>query len=692
MAESKERKKLLETAKARLKKCQEAEHDGRELSKADIRFRAGQQWPTDIQNLRKQQGSAAVCLTVNLCAPAVKQITNDQRQNRGAIKVSPVDSGADPETAEILQGLIRHIEYDSDGDVAHDTAFDQTVTGGFGFLGVVTEYEDPRSFYQCIKIRSFRNQFAVYLDPASVKPDGSDAKFAFVVSKLSKEDYEAEYPKSEMASLCEGEDANTQFPDWVDADGVVIAEYFYIESEPDTAYLLKDGTTVLKSEVGDPPESIVVDERDVEHETVKWCKINAAEIIEETEWQGKYIPIVRVVGDEYEVDGEVVREGLIRQAQGPQRIVNYMESKLVETIALAPKAPFKLAEGQIEGHEKEWAAANRENLAALVYKATSLDGHLVPPPERDVAEPPIQAIAVAGQSARENFKAVTQLFEASYGQPSNEKSGKAILARQQQGQTGNFHFVDNLTRARRHLGRILVDLIPKVYHEPGRVLRIVGEDGTQGSVKVVGKRQKGTMDTPVGEAGIKGIYEPGVGRYDVIVETGPSYASKRKEAAESMLAIMTSPAGQPLVGVMADLFLKNLDFPGADDMAERAKYLLPPEIRQQEEGQEPVPPQIQQKLATDAKMIEELTARLNELTDERNAKMLELESKERIEQAKIELELKKIEAQMFETKLKLDSQEAIAALKAEVDAIKAGMQLDAQAAARADQAAETIQT
>ena len=675
MAEdAKAKNTVIEQAKARLKKCQEAEQTGRNLSREDFRFYKGEQWPEDIKRLRSRQGGLAVCMTVNLCKPAVKQITNDQRQNRGAIKVSPVDSGADPETAQVLQGVIRHIEYDSNADITYDTASDHQVIGGFGWMRVLTEYEDPRSFYQCIKITRFRNPFTVYLDPSSTEPDGSDAKFGFVLSKLSKKEYEDEYPDSEMASLCEAEDANLQFPDWVDDGGVVVAEYYYIEAKKDTLYQLKDGSVKLGSELGgDPAEEEIFDKREVEIERVKWCKLNGAEILEETDWPGKYIPLVKVIGDELEVDGELVLEGLIRQAQDPQRMVNYWESKQTEAIALAPKAPYVAAEGQIEGHEKEWQRANIDNVSVLTYKPVDLSGHPVPPPQRQVAEPAIAAITVAGQSARENFKSVTQLFEASYGQRSNEKSGRAILARQQQGQTGNFHFVDNLSRSRRHLGRILIDLIPKIYREKGRILRIIGEDGTQNSITVGQKSKFG---------GVERIFDLSTGRYDVIVETGPSFATKRREAVESMMEVISALPN--VFSIMGDLLIKNMDWPGAQEMADRAKFLLPPELRQ-DDKQQPLPPAVTQKMQQSAQMIDLLTKELNAKNDLIENKQMELDSKERIEMAKIQ-------AQMLETQLKLDSQEAIAALKAEVDSIKAGMQLDAQAAARAQKASETIES
>lgn len=670
-------KTVLEQAKKRLELCQEAEDKGRKLSAEDFRFYSGQQWPDDIKKARSKQGALAVCLTVNRCKPAVHQITNDQRQNRGAIRVSPVDSGADILTAEVFQGVIRHIEYDSDADVAYDTAHEHQVIGGFGFIRVNTEYEDEKSFRQCIKIDRFRNAFAVFLDPSSTKPDGSDAKYAFVLTKLAKDEYKAEYPKSKMASFCGAEDASTRFPDWLDSDGVVVAEYFYFEGEKDTLYLLQDGSTVLDSELPDEfDEALIVDKREVETPAVKWCKLNGAEILEETDWPGKYIPIVKVTGDELEVDGELITEGLIRQAKDPQRMINYWRSKQTEAIALAPKAPWVAAEGQLEGHP-EWERSNIENFAVLQYKATDVKGTLVGQPQRNVAEPAIAAITVAGTQANQDFEDVTQLHEASYGERSNEKSGRAIVARQQQGQTGNFHFVDNLTRSRRHLGRILLDLIPKVYREKGRIMRILGEDGTPASITLGQKSKYGGEDR---------IFELGVGRYDVVVDTGPAFATRRKEGADAMATTFT--AIPELFKVAGDLYFKAMDWPYAQEMAERAKMLLPPEARQDDKQQQ-IPPQVQQQMAKMAQVMEMMGKELDAKNKLIDTKELELASKERIEMAKLELQREELTARIAETQAKLDSQEAIALLQAEIEGIKA--QLDINSAALAQETGEAAQ-
>jgi hypothetical protein len=666
-----EDKRLLETARKRLKLCQDAERKNRHLAREDFRFYAGEQWPEDIRRRRNEQGPQAVCLTVNRCKPAVKQIANDQRQNRGAIRVSPVDSGADPDTAKVLQGIIRHIEYNSDADIAYDTAMEHVVIGGCGYIRVLTEFEDDTSWQQCIKIARVRNPFTVYLDPSSTSPDGSDAKYAFIVTKMTHDEYETEYPHSEMASLSDAEDAEEKFPDWVDEGGIILAEYYYIETETDTLYLLRDGRTVQASVVT-PEEDDIVNRREITREKVKWCKMNAAEVLERTDWEGRHLPVVRVIGDELEVDGDVYFEGVIRQAKDSQRMVNYWESKKTEAIALAPKAPFIAAAGQIANYRHEWSLANSDNFAVLTYDPVTVDGTLVPQPQRNTTEPPIAAITAAGISAIENFKATTQLFEASYGQPSNEKSGRAILARQQQGQVGNFHFVDNLTRSRRHLGRILLDLIPKIYNEPGRILRIIGEDDSEGRVQIGAVSKVWNMER---------VFDIGVGRYDVIVESGPNFATKRKEATESMLGVLsTVPAIFPVIG---DLLIKNMDWPGAMEIAER--------LRPSTDKEQTVPPAVQQKLEQMGTVLELLTKELNAKNTLIETKQQELDSRERIEMAKLAVRREEITAQVMQNNAQLDTQEQIALLRAEVEGLKLNRAVDSASLAGETERASEVQ-
>lgn len=668
---------VIEVALKRFKLCVEAERSIRELALEDLRFRAGQQWPEHIKSERDRD--MRPCLTINRILPAIRQVTNDQRQNRGAIKVSPVDDKGDIETANVLQGLIRNIEYTSNADVAFDTAFDAAVTGSFGYVRVITDYTEPNSFDQVLKIMRVRNPFMIYVDPDTREVDYADAKFAFVVELLTAEEYKSAYPKSELAGIDDWSSIGDQSPDWVTKDHVRVVEYYSLVKEQDTLLLLRDTRTgqeraILKSIFGDeelPKGLEVLAERSTETVKTKWCKLNAIEILEETDWDDDEIPIVPVLGDELDIDGKRVLEGMVRHAKDPQRMLNYWKSAETEAIALAPRAPWVGAEGQFEGHP-EWDTANTRSHSKLEYKPTSLNGQPVPRPERLAVEPAVMAITNASFGAADDIKAVTQVYDAGLGQRSNETSGRGIIARQQQGQLGNFHYIDNLTRARRRVARILVRMIPKIYNTP-RILRIIGEDDTVETVAVNQRTKRN---------GVERVFDLTTGRYDVIVQTGPGFATRRKEAVESMMGVIT--ANPDLMGTIGDLVIKNMDWPGAQEISERMKKMLPPQLQEGEDGQPPVPPQAQQKLEQYGQMIEALTKQLNEANDALKTKSLELASRERIEEGKAQLELRLAQ-------LKLDSQEAIALLQAEVDAMKAHMGFDMQTAAEeAREAAQRV--
>jgi hypothetical protein len=159
---------------------------------------------------------------------------------------------------------------------------------------------------------------------------------------------------------------------------------------------------------------------------------------------------------------------------------------------------------------------------------------------------------------------------------SNERSGKAILARQKEGDTGTYHYVDNLGRAVRYVGRIIIDLIPKIY-DTQRIARIIGEDGKVEHAKINPEQQEPVRKI-VDQAGIviEKIYNPTVGKYDVMVETGPGYASKRQEALDAMSQLLQ---GNPeLWAVAGDLFVKNMDWPGAQEMAKRFAKTIDPKL------------------------------------------------------------------------------------------------------------------
>jgi hypothetical protein len=517
---------ILQEAKERFALASKAEFDIRKDFVDDVRFRSGEQWPDKVREDRSQDGRP--CLVINRLPTLIHQVTNDQRQNRPAIKVHPIDSAATTETAKIIQGIIRHIEYNSNADVAYDTALELAVTGGFGYFRVLTGFVSAESFDQEIYIKRIRDPLSVYLDPFAQEPDGSDASWGFIVDELSKSEFKSKYPNAKAAmSDFDWKSDDACDPLWFTGEGLKVAEYFYREFQPDTLHLLSTGIPVRSGDLEDhlakAAESglqvSVVDSRETQIPVVKWCKIAGNEILESTEWPGSYIPIIPVYGAEIMVNGRRILEGLVRNAKDPQRMLNYWKSAETEAIALAPRAPFIGAEGQFEGHEAEWATANRRNHAYLEYKPTTIAGQMAPPPQRNSVEPAVQAITMASQGAKADLQDTTGIYPAGVGAQSNEISGVAIQKRATQVQTANFHFVDNLTRSLKHAGRILVDLIPEIY-DTARAARIIGDDGEQKVVTVNAK----TKD----ENGKEVLYSLDSGRYDVTVDVGPSFASKRQ--------------------------------------------------------------------------------------------------------------------------------------------------------------------
>jgi hypothetical protein len=586
---------VLSTARDRLSMAISAYSESREDELDDLRFYAGSpdnqwQWPADVLATRGavqgQTINARPCLTINKLPQHVHQITNDQRQNRPSVKVIPVNDDADVEVAEIYNGMIRHIEYISDADVAYDTACENQVAYGEGYIRVLTEYCDDNTFDQDIKIARVRNSFSVYMDPLIQDPCGSDAKWCFITEDLSQEEYHRLFPNASPLSTLETLGIGDQnLSQWLNTDTIRIAEYFYIEYDKQTLNLYPGNVTAfqgtpedkeLRRVYGKPKKS-----RQADRKKIKWCKINGYEILEEQEWAGSCVPVVRVIGNEYEVEGRIYISGLVRNAKDAQRMYNYWTSQEAEMLALAPKAPFIGYGGQFEGYETQWKTANTNNWPYLEVNPDVTDGQgaILPLPQR--AQPPMASSGLlqAKVGASEDIKSATGQYNASLGMTSNERSGRAILARQREGDVGTYHYQDNLARAVRYVGRQLVDLIPKIY-DTQRIARIIGIDGETKMVKI-----DPTQAEPVrkiqNQEGIviDKIYNPAVGKYDVVVATGPGYATKRQEALEAMAQLLQ---GNPqLWAVAGDLFVKNMDWPGAQEMAKRFAKTIDPKLMQE---------------------------------------------------------------------------------------------------------------
>ena len=583
---------ILATARSRLDMAMSALSESREDENDDLKFYAGSpdnhwQWPADVLATRGavqgQTINARPCLTINKLPQHVRQVTNDQRQNRPGAKVIPVDDNADVEVADIFNGMIRHIEYISDADVAYDTACENQVAYGEGYIRLLTEYCEDSTFDQDIKIGRIRNSFSVYMDPTIQDPTGADAKYCFITEDITKEEFERMYPDASPITTLQSLGVGDQsISNWLNEDTIRIADYYYIDYDRATLNLYPGNQTAfvgtpedkeLKAFYGKPIKS-----RESDRPKVRYCKINGYEILEQRDWAGKYIPVIRIVGNEFEVDGRLYVSGLVRNAKDAQRMYNYWVSQEAEMLALAPKAPFIGYGGQFEGYENQWKTANTTNWPYLEVNPDVTDGQgaILPLPQR--AQPPMASSGLlqAKSGASEDIKSTTGQYNASLGMGSNERSGRAILARQREGDVGTYHYGDNLARGVKHIARQLIDLIPKIY-DTQRIARVIGEDGETKMVKI-NPDQPQPVNKIVDQQGIviEKIYNPSIGKYDVVATTGPGYATKRQEALEAMAQLLQ---GNPqLWQVAGDLFVKNMDWPGAQEMSKRFAKTIDPKF------------------------------------------------------------------------------------------------------------------
>jgi hypothetical protein len=587
-----EQSDVLATMRHRFQMAMSAYSESREDELDDLRFMAGSpdnqwQWPADVLatrgSVQGQTINARPCLTINKLPQHVKQVTNEQRQNRPSGKVIPADDKGDVEVAEIFEGMVRHIEYMSDADVVYDTACENQVTYGEGYFRILTEYCNEGSFDQDLRLGRIRNAFSVYMDPLIQDPAGCDAEWCFISQDIEKDEYERQYPDAApITSIMSQGVGDQSLSQWINENTIRIVEYFYHTHTPTKLNLYPgnmshfDGSPEDKEmkQMGLKP----IKSRTVDVKKVMWIKSNGYEVLQEQEWAGKWIPVIRVVGNEFEVDGRIYVSGLVRNAKDAQRMYNYWVSQEAEMLALAPKAPFIGYGGQFEGYENQWKTANTTNWPYLEVNPDVTDGMgaTLPLPQR--APPPLAQTGLiqAKMGASDDIKSTTGQYDSSLGATSNERSGKAILARERQGDVGTFHYGDNLTKAIRFATRQLIDLIPKIY-DTERIARVIGIDG-EVSMARINPEQAEPVKKIVDDAGvvIEKIYNPSVGYYDVVATTGPGYMTKRQEAMEAMAQILQ---GNPqLWAVAGDLFVKNMDWPGAQELSERLAKTIDPKL------------------------------------------------------------------------------------------------------------------
>jgi hypothetical protein len=570
---------LLADAREAFALCEEAESENRLEALDDLRFaKLGEQWPESVRQQRIKDGRP--CLTINRQPAFIRQVVNEARQNRPGINVHPVDSEADPAIAEIYNGLIRNIEQTSKADVAYDTAVDSAVSNGFGYFRINTDYADDDSFDLDLRIERIANPFSVYGDPLSTGCDSADWNQCFVTEVLGHDAFRAKYKGAQAVSWTDSGYDRLAAP-WAQDKSVLVAEWWKRERVKRAIVALSDGT-VLEASVYAAQKAVldaqgvtVLGERTALSHKVTQLVLTGAEVLEKNDWAGKYIPIVPVYGDEVNVEGKRHFRSLIRDAKDAQRMLNYWRTASTELTALAPRVPFIGRKGTFKSDARKWATVNSQNHAFIEY-----DGDA--PPQRQPLDSgrAIGAIQEA-LNAADDMKAILGMYDASLGAAGNETSGRAIIARQKEGDTSNFHFIDNLSRAIEHGGRILIDLIPTVYSGQ-RMIRVLGADNKATSVQlgqaiaVKGPDGQPAVD-PATSLPITRICDLARGKYDLTVESGPSYASRRQESADQILQMIQ--AYPPAAPVLGDLLAKNLDWPDAEEVARRLHALLPPQLQ-----------------------------------------------------------------------------------------------------------------
>jgi len=639
----------IKEAREEFDRCLSGDDHNRTAGREDLDFaRAGNHWPADIKKQREDDGR--ICLTINMLPAYLRQVVNDARLNSPTIRVSPADDAADVETAEVLGDLIRNIEYTSDADVAYDTGVDCAASNGFGFWRITAEYARDDTFDIDLAIRRIRNPFSVVWDGDSQAVDSSDWNVAFVSERSTRKAFERQWGTKVTANWDDlGAWGGT---DWRDGDSVTTAEWWKREIV-ERKIVLVGPVRVPGQEPAEQPFVIGLDvfegdedmqamlaaglievyrERLAESYKVTKRIISGAEVLDRQDWPGRYIPIIPVWGDEFDIEGRVYHRSLIHDALDAARRYDYWSTAASELVALAPRVPYIGAKGSFNSDADRWATANTQSHPYIEYDV--VEGALSGPQRQPIGGEVAGASIQQALSASDDIKKIIGLYDASMGARSNETSGKAIMARQREGDVSTFHYQDNQARAIRHTGRVLIDLIPH-YYRTARIVRVRGEDGSERKVQInkafpksdpktgqpVTEPQLGLDGQPARDAAgaplmkaVMAIHDLTVGKYDVTVSAGPSFTTRRQEAAEQMMELIrVFPQAAPLLG---DLLAKKLDWPGADEIAERLKKVLPPNVLGEDGG---LPPQIKEFIEQGKQMIELLQGTVKKLEAENAA-------------------------------------------------------------------------
>ena len=642
---------ILVRAHKRFDAAVQAESTNRQKAVLCLRFKAGDQWEPDLA--AERAAARRPKLTINKIPTFTNQVANDQRMNRPGINVSPTGQRADLDVAHMLQGLIRSVERESDAELAYDTAFESAEDIGWGYWRYDVQYAADDTFQRKIVTEAIPDTMAVYMDPDAQSPEGADAKWVFITKWMTKDEFKREYGDRADQSNWDLGGEGDRYRNWGDSDHIRVAECYEVEYRKRTLVMLGNGHVGWEDELSEHVRARsragdyghqVIDEREVDFPKIMWRKMIANKVLDEEEWIGSTIPVVRTIWERVSVNGKFKYTGIIERMLDPQRMYNYWASSETESLALAPKAPWVIAEGQDEGYEDEYERANIVPNPVVHYRMVDLNNQTAPPPRREQPPAVPAGFVQAKQAAAADMMAVSGIrFDATPQERNYDESGKALRELQRVGDLGTFHGIDNLSRALRRGGEILLELFPKVY-DTAQVVMILGEDDREQMVKIDPNAPQAVARMQTEQGSIMKIFNPKIGKYSVTVTTGPSAKTRRIEAAESMMQFVRAlpQAGQ----LIMDLIAKNLDWPGAEEIAARLAKAIPPNLLSVD--QKEMTPQVQALLGNLQKQLQDLgvqhQAALKALGDKQADRAIQMDKIEKDFEAKLIGVVQKAEA------------------------------------------------
>jgi hypothetical protein len=627
----KENSELHERLKGRYKAMHDSDQENRRDAMEDMKFCfvPGEQWDTNM----KQERGQRPCYEFNKVRISVKRVINDMRANRPSGKVRPVEGG-DKKIAELYEGLIRNIANRSEFETVTDYAAEYQVAGGYSAWRIDVDYADDDIFEQDIWIRGIENPYCLWHDPSAKDFMKRDAEDWMLTERITYREFEKRFGKEAEKAEFEGADEFDDDEHWNSLDSVRVAEYWYKKPILKEIWQLEDGTVVdsESDEASGIPEEAIKARREVFADKI--CRVMASGtrlLTEPEEWAGRKFPFIVVYGEHFIVDGKTQWYGLVRHARDAQQSYNLARTSVIEAVAQQPKGKWWATPEQAAGNEQLWAIAHKKNIPWMPYNP---DPQSPGPPQMMFPATVPPGLAAEQQFASDDLKAVTGIFDASIGARGNETSGRAIYARQQQGEIATFNYQDNMSKAVQYTYEIIMDLIPEIY-DTERELRIIGSDGADEYMKV----NQVVMDYESEPPRAVRVNDLSMGKYDVTVTTGPNFATQRQEAAETYTQLIQSMPD--IMGVAGDLIFKSMDLPYSDEVAERLRYMLPPQVQQSLMEGEEMPPEVARAVGMAESIMQQVQEMMQQL-QELEAKASEAKAGADTQQQKILTELEKV--------------------------------------------------